>query len=164
MRLTRAWLARHASHLLPLLDAPAEPKRPGTPPPKPSSPLRGAEPGETGPWEIELPGWRPPSLNRYVSQDWRVRRRLKMETTERVAEACVLRRIPRATRKRRVSIRLAVPSGRHPDHDNLTKALYDGLTACGALVDDGPEWVETGRYDALRGPLKTVVILEDVEG
>lgn len=124
--------------------------------------LREAEPGESGPWVVEIPGWRPPSLNRYLSDHWMRRRTMKRKVAAIIAAACFLARVPRATTRRRVSIRLAVPSGRHPDHDNITKALYDGLVAAGALVDDGPDWCETGLYQTERGELKTTIILEAI--
>lgn len=124
--------------------------------------LREAEPGESGPWVVEIPGWRPPSLNRYLSDHWMRRRTMKRKVATIVAEACILAGVPRATTRRKVSIRLAVPSGRHPDHDNITKALYDGLVAVGALVDDGPDWCETGRYETKRGKLKTTITLEAI--
>lgn len=126
-------------------------------------PLREARPGETGPWIVEIPGWCPPSINRYYHGHWAERARAKKRAAETVAAACLAAGPPLATTKRRLSIRLTLPKGRRaPDEDNIGKALRDGLTACGAIVDDAPEWCETGAYEIDRGPLKTTLTLEDV--
>lgn len=125
--------------------------------------LREARPGETGPWIVEIPGWCPPSINRYYHGHWAERARTKKRAAETVAAACLAAGPPLAATKRRLSIRLTLPKGRRaPDEDNIGKALRDGLTACGALVDDSPEWCETGAYEIDRGPLKTTLTLEDV--
>lgn len=71
--------------------------------------------------------------------------------------------VPAATGRRRVSIALRTPRpGRFPDHSNLLKALEDGLTACGAIIDDGDEYLKTGDYYPSRGPQLTIIILEDL--
>lgn len=125
--------------------------------------LREAKPGETGPWIVEIPGWVPPSINRYHHGHWAERSRVKKRAGRTVSEACFLAGVPRATTRRRLSIRLTLPRGRKaPDEDNIGKALRDGLTACGAIVDDAPEWIETGTYATETGELKTTLTLEDV--
>ena len=126
-------------------------------------PLRETRPGETGPWIVEIPGWCPPSINRYYHGHWAERARTKKRAIETVALACRLADLPLAATRRRLSIRLTLPKGRRaPDEDNIGKGLRDGLTAYGAIVDDAPEWCETGAYEIDRGPLKTTMTLEDV--
>ena len=122
--------------------------------------LREAEPGEIGPWVVLIPGWQPPSLNRYLYRHWTETSKAKRDVIAVVGAACLAAGIPRATKRRRVSVSLT-KKGHRPDHDNITKALYDGLKACGAILDDGPDWCETGRYEVGRGELKTTLTLED---
>ena len=126
-------------------------------------PLRSADAHESGPWQFslsELPG----NFNEFAGRHWSVKNRVKNRTRCAVGVACFADGVPRATGRRRVSIALELPAGRTaPDHDNLLKTLWDALTACGAIVDDSPEWIEGGGYTIEIGEkVLTVVTLEKV--
>lgn len=170
IRLTRAELERHWPEQAKAIFAEDEAKRTRreieAPPPVAVSTLpilRPVEPGERGPWTCTVPGWLPANLNQYLRQHWSQVSKAKKETAETILVACIADRIPRATRKRKVSVRLSIPKGRRPpDEDNIQKSLRDGLVRAGALVDDSHEWCETGPFEVVVGKLATIVILEDV--
>lgn len=114
-------------------------------------------------WRVPIPLWQPPSLNEYLGGHFMRVAREKAAVAEVVGGYFLKSGVPAATGRRRVSIALRTPRpGRFPDHSNLLKALEDGLTACGAIIDDGDEYLKTGDYYPSRGPQLTIIILEDL--
>ena len=67
---------------------------------------------------------------------------------------------PARTTKRRVRLEFFGP-GRLPDPDNLLKSCLDAMVKCGMLVDDSVKWCECSAT-CVRGPLRTLITLEDV--
>lgn len=115
-------------------------------------------------WVIWMPGWIPVSLNRLLYRHWASASRAKRAAMAAVVAACVDCRVPAATGRRRVSIVVGLPDRRHrPDVDNLPKAVLDGLTACGALVDDSDDWCEQTAVRIAYGVDKgTTITLEEI--
>lgn len=114
-------------------------------------------------WEIPLPiGVRPHTLNEIMRGHWSNGGRLKRADRDLIALAAILAKAPKATGKRKVSLRLVVPKGRKRcDGDSLWKTVLDSLVHCDMLVDDGPDWCEIGPVVYETGyPLSTTIILE----
>lgn len=116
-------------------------------------------------WTITIPNWKPASTNALLSAHWSKRGKLKREAADFVA--VYGSHVPKATVKRRVTIRVTEPhrahgGGRGMDADNLLKALLDALTTARMIVDDSQAWVECSMPVMERGPLETVITLEDV--
>lgn len=118
--------------------------------------------GSGGRWEVVIPGWCPPSLNRLLRRHWSVVSRAKREAEGKVAGACAAAGVHRAMGRRRVSLSVFRADGKHADGDNLWKSILDGLVKVGALVDDGPRWLEAGPYLAAPGETRTVIAIEDL--
>lgn len=162
LKVSRAWLAKHhpdalrASPNCPARRRSPSGERSATDTDKPAA-------HSPGPWVVEIPGWVPPSLNTYLGQHWSVGAKVKKRVAHVVAVACLVAQVPKATTRRRLSVHLSLPRGRKaPDEDNIGKALRDALTACGAIHDDAPEWVESGPYTQSVGPLGTILRLEEI--
>lgn len=114
-------------------------------------------------WQVHIPDFHPARLNQLLGHHYR-RGRLKRDDAMLVAHHLVQARVPRATGKRRVSLRLTLaPRQRAGDPDAYWKSLLDALVRCGALVDDNRHWCELGPVTFERGTrLETVIILEEV--
>jgi hypothetical protein len=72
--------------------------------------------------------------------------------------------VSKATGKRRVTLCL-VRAGRDKerDSDSSEKGIRDHLTACGALVDDNPQWLEMAPLRQSKGARRSTVIqIEDL--
>lgn len=122
-------------------------------------------PGGLARWEVEIAGWVPPNLNRMLYKHWSRARNLKRGVAGVVAVECLRAGVARASGRRKLSIEVRTPPGRkHPDHDNILKALLDALRDCGAIVDDGPDHLEIGPYAPTTGRLATILTIEDLEG
>jgi hypothetical protein len=115
-------------------------------------------------WEIAIDGWRPASLNELLRGGPWGAHRLKKRDREYVALFANLARVPRATVRRRVSLRIVLPpKQRRWDGDALWKSLLDACVRAGLLKDDGPKWCELGEIVYQRGTsLATTIILEDI--
>ncbi len=112
---------------------------------------------------IMIPGWAPVTLNQLIGRHWRVVARLKK--SDRQTVALYARDVPRATGKRRVTLRLTLaPRQRATDPDASWKVLLDSLVACGALVNDNRQNVELAPVEFVRGKARvTEIFLEDID-
>jgi hypothetical protein len=121
-------------------------------------------PSIPGRWDVFVDGWRPASLNELLRGGPWGAHRLKRRDREYVALFANLARVPRATAKRRVSLRITLPKGqRRWDGDALWKSLLDALVHAGLLKDDNPKWCQIGGVEYLRGTtLSTAILLEDL--
>jgi hypothetical protein len=117
-----------------------------------------------GTHRIEVPNWLPTPLNRLLGCHWGTRSRLKRADADLVAVYAMRAGVPRATSRRRVTLRLTLgPRQRAPDPDALWKSLLDGLVRAGLLVDDNYQGVELGEVIFERGPEQsTRIVLEDL--
>lgn len=162
VKVSRAWLAKH--HPDALRAIPIRPARRRSPSGERSATGTGEPAAHSpGPWVVEIPGWVPPSWNPTLGRHWSVGAKVKKRVAHVVAVACLVAQVPKATTRRRLSIHLSLPRGRKaPDEDNIGKALRDALSACGAIRDDAPEWVESGPYTQSVGSLGTILRLEEI--
>jgi hypothetical protein len=117
-----------------------------------------------GHWEIFIDSFRPASLNELLRGGPWGAHRLKRRDREYVALFANLARVPRATAKRRVSLRIVLPpKQRRWDCDAMWKSLCDACVYAGLLKDDGPSWCQLGEVEYVRGTtLSTTIILEDL--
>jgi hypothetical protein len=116
-------------------------------------------------WTMEIPGWAPTLDNRLVYAHWSVARRRKRRDAEVVGMAALVYGVPRATGRRRLRLTIRGRFGRFPDDPAPLKSLWDALVKNGLLVDDSREWLEMAWPPTFeRGPKRTVIELEDVEG
>lgn len=115
---------------------------------------------------LHIPDWMPTSLNKLVNSHWAVASKYKKADRNLIALYATSQEIPKATRKRRVSLRVVLPKGqRSLDNDNVWKSLLDALKHCKLLVDDTPKYCETTTPVWLRSGTElkeTFVILEDM--
>jgi hypothetical protein len=116
---------------------------------------------------IEIPQWRPASLNDMLCCHWTTANRLKKSDRETITAYSIKSEIPKAEGKRRVSLEIHI-SGRQQeaDPDAYWKSLLDGLTRCGMLVDDQAKYCQMGTVTYYREESpearKTIVVLEDL--
>lgn len=124
-------------------------------------PLRAAP--APGRWEIVIPAWHPPRLNRLM-RHWAATHRLKREC--RRVLALFAGRVPRAEGRRRLALTITLgPRQRAGDPDSYFKALLDACVAQGLLVDDSRSWLDLAPVAFARGPERaTVIVLEDLIG
>lgn len=119
-------------------------------------------------WSFVIPRWLPVSLNKLLRLHWAARSRYQREAAEIIGlYGRVLDKVPEATQKRRVSLRLILPPGRpFLDTDNVWKQTLDALVKARLLVDDSPEWFVMGVCTEERGTKSsfgTIVTLEDIQ-
>lgn len=112
-------------------------------------------------WSLVLPDFVPTPLNKLMRG--KIRDRIRLGKADRDVVAYYFREssIPEATSKRRVGITVWM-TGNLMDPDAPLKGLLDSLKSCGALVDDDAEHLEIGSVAILRGPRRTVIVLEDL--
>lgn len=104
-------------------------------------------------WTVWVERWHPNSINECRGKHWEVEARIKRKMTDLLIAYRVANGIPRATGKRRVSLRLTFPPGaRRPDKGNLRKLFDDACKRAGLIKDDGPLWLEAPEpeYNELR--------------
>ena len=131
--------------------------------PKPRKPRRSmlGTLGGPGPWRIEIQGWHPTLLNRLAGASIGHQTGIKRADAKQLYSH-LLGVVPEA--KGRRLVRLTLVYRRQcdwPDRDNVWKSLLDGLVKIGALVDDGPEWVEADRPVFDVGGKATILEMED---
>jgi Holliday junction resolvase RusA-like endonuclease len=116
-------------------------------------------------WKIEIPLWRPATVNDMTKRGnhWSRAARLKQRDLEMIACYSIVAKVPEATRKRRVGLEIVQPIGRFPDPDNVWKSLLDALVLLGLLRDDSAKWCELAPPVFTRGPGRTVITLTDLE-
>ncbi len=112
-------------------------------------------------WEIIIPNFLPVSLNVLMRTHWAKRGKARKELTDFLA--VYGRDVPKATGKRRVTIKLTRSGrGRLRDADGIPKLILDGLVCCGLLVDDSQKWCEcTASYEH-GDKRETRILLEDM--
>lgn len=114
-------------------------------------------------WTVIIYDWLPPTANRLFRGKLRRRMHLEKESRSFFAVYCELFEVPRATGKRRVTVRVESAARRLADPDAYLKASHDGLVACGRLVDDSSRYLEIGTPAVERGPrLKVEILLEEL--
>lgn len=117
-----------------------------------------------GSWRIEIPGWRPTTVNELLRLHWSERGRRKSSDVATIrVHALLCGADVMATCRRHVDLEISRPCGRPLDEDNVWKSLKDALVRVGLLVDDSPRWCEQGTPTFPRGPLRTVITLTDLE-
>lgn len=114
-------------------------------------------------YRVEIPGWRPASLNRLLKGHWGKAARRKARDRKVVAMALLAHGVRPATTPRRVGLVLRETHGAWPDPDNVWKSLLDALVRNGALVDDSAKWCELTQPVFERGARSTVIVLEDLQ-
>ncbi len=115
---------------------------------------------------IPISGWRPASNNE-MAKGVKTKVRLKKRDRAIVCESARLAELPGATGKRRLSILIRVPPNqRRWDEDAFWKSTQDACVHADLLIDDGPLYYTMGtmRYAPDRGPLRTTLIVEDLDG
>lgn len=119
---------------------------------------------------LTIPNFVPATLNQLLG-NWRKRARLKKLDREMVATYARLQEIPKATGKRRVSLRIGwgdgkagrrKGGGRRPDPEAFWKSVNDSLVSCGLLTDDNEHGVELGPVEYVAGERRTEVVLTEV--
>jgi Holliday junction resolvase RusA-like endonuclease len=112
---------------------------------------------------LEIPAL-PPSLNCLMRGKLRRRMRLGQLWRKYVWAFSLRGGLAPADGRRRVSFTVTYPPGRRRhDVDAFQKAILDGLTYAGLIVDDGPRWVELGPVRYARGEYESVeIVLEDL--
>lgn len=113
-----------------------------------------------------VPHWRPSSLNSMIGRHWGVVAKLKRADRIMVGTYAKIRDVPRATRKRQVSLEIVL-CGRQQetDPDALYKSLLDSLVHARLLVDDSPKYCSLGPVSFARGTKEeagTTIVLEDL--
>lgn len=113
---------------------------------------------------VNIPDYRPPTLNRLLRQHWAVRNRAVKGVYQVVAAYCRLADVPRAMTPRRVSVAVTVAGrGGLPDPDAVLKPLLDGLTRCCKIVDDSSYWLRLGSVTVERGEKTlTAITIEEL--
>lgn len=116
------------------------------------------------PWKLEIPQWIPHRINEWEGRHWRVKHRLKREDRDFVAAYALQQQIPKATRKRTVSLALTLVRMQGLDPDAFWKSTLDALVACGLLVDDSQDWVNLGPVVIAKGKQRgTIITLSEEE-
>ena len=115
---------------------------------------------------LYLPNYTPTSVNKLLSMHWGSRGKVKRGDMDIIAHFASVQKLPRATGRRKVTIRVVWPRGaRMPDPDNIKKVLLDGFVAASLLVDDSIKWcqVEPIEYFRHAGEVREVfAIFEDI--
>ena len=115
-------------------------------------------------YAITIPDWHPTPLNKLLGGHWAKGSRLKKIDRGIVAAHALMARIPPATGKRRLQLRIVLgPKQRACDSDAYFKSLCDALVHCKLLLDDNRQNVELApvlfdRADRRR----TEIVLQDV--
>ena len=114
--------------------------------------------------EVTVPGWRPATINALTKRGNHFSAS-RLKEWDRIAVAVSSILIPKAIRRRRVSVEVTMAGRMKPvDPDAIWKSLLDALVAAGLLVDDSANWVELGPFTQVRGAMKaTRITLEDME-
>jgi hypothetical protein len=126
----------------------------------------GAPPPDVAPvHEVRIAGAICPTLNALMRGKLRARMALEAGWRAVVAHAATAAGVPRATGKRRVTIRIILGARRRgADPDAFFKASGDALKAAGMLVDDSRKWVEWAPTEYEPGAQDgTVYVIEEVE-
>ncbi len=113
---------------------------------------------------LTINGWRPCSTNE-MARNVKTKIRLKKRDRDVLCAGARQWGLPRATGKRSMSLTIRVPKGqRRWDTDAFFKSLQDAAKHAGLIVDDSPVWFQCGRmdYDPQRGPLRTILFLENL--
>jgi len=110
-----------------------------------------------------IEGWHPATLNK-IMKHWRIGVRRKREAIKLFTWSAMDLGIPKATRKRRVTLTVyGWRCGNLPDKDAFDKVVLDSLVRSGLLMDDNEKGLE-GRMqvELVRSKEKrTVIELED---
>jgi hypothetical protein len=116
------------------------------------------------PWRFDIPDYIPQSLNALLPKHWAVRARIKRKDAELITGYFLASGIPRATKRRQVTMRITLGRRRKiHDDDNLWKYILDALVSCGAIVDDKPKWLSKKPVEYDRAPRSmTTIFLEDL--
>ena len=112
---------------------------------------------------IQIPRWRPTSLNSLMNSHWAKAARMKKADKSMVAIYCS--GMPKAKGKRRVTFNILLGKGqRRTDPDACLKSGLDALVACGMLVDDSDKYCEIMPVTQFRKPgwYGTLIALEDI--
>lgn len=114
--------------------------------------------------ELTIDRWRPPSLNETLRKHWSKRARPIRQAADLLAAEAIFQGVPKAKGKRRVSLAIVLSGNQRPyDRDNAWKLLLDSCVKAGLLVDDSPEWCETGDVAYERGKTtRTTITFEDI--
>lgn len=113
-------------------------------------------------WTFRVPDWHPTPVNKLYDHHWTKRRKHKQSDTDIVAHYG--RNVPKADRKRSVSLHVVFPAGkRRPDPEALGKSLLDALVHAGILVNDSYDWARLEPPTYSRGDtLISFITVEDI--
>ncbi len=117
-------------------------------------------------YTLTIANWNPPTLNATLGRHWRKAHKAKVDTANLLAAEALNQGVPKATGKRRVSLRVSgwARGGRLPDGDSMDKCFLDAAVRSGLLTDDDAKGLD-GRMTVVieRGPKFTEITLEDCE-
>lgn len=112
--------------------------------------------------EIYIEDWRPALYNEMANVHWALRYKRKKKDYEIIA--AYSRKLPKATKKRRVELEVGLGARQKQfDVDAPWKNLLDGLVKCEMLVDDSAEWCEIAPLQFTRGKKYTRIKLIDID-
>jgi Holliday junction resolvase RusA-like endonuclease len=93
-------------------------------------------------YTLDIPRWHPATINQLM-HSVRGKIRLKKADREMIAGYGMAERIPRAQRKRRLSLHIILGKGqRGADADAYHKSLLDACKHAGLILDDSSRYVE----------------------
>jgi len=118
----------------------------------------------TNKYVIQIPKWRPATLNSLITVHWSTANQLKRSDKGMVAHYC--KDIPKATGKRLLEVNILMgKKQRKCDPDAFHKSLCDALVACGMLVDDSDKYVTLAPVTQGRPKINwygTIITLTDI--
>lgn len=116
---------------------------------------------------LTIEDWHPTLLNAVRNRHWSVEYRAKRRDAEVYALMALAQCVPVARGRRRLHMLLSgwEHGGQLPDRDGPLKVALDAMKRAGLLLDDGPAGLEgMPLVEVVRGPKRTVITLEDVQG
>jgi hypothetical protein len=114
-------------------------------------------------WHVTIANWRPRTVNELLSMHWRACGRAKAGDMNVIAIHCYAAKVPKATGRRAVSIRMVCAKGRSLDPDAVPKSLLDALVQAGYLMDDNTTWLQFDGCTIERGKqLSTNITIRDI--
>ena len=118
-------------------------------------------------YSILIPNFFPTPLNKLLCH-WAVAAKYKKKDRQMIAAYGAMHKVPKATRKRRVTLRIYLQKRQRAwDPDALWKSTLDALVHAGLLTNDNKEGCELAPVEYCRlnneaHKTETMIILEDI--